>query len=69
MYRDYENPFELEKYLCQLQAEYNTLVENGADFETLYELNEDIETVKRRLDFAYEDMYDYIEDTNFDFEF
>lgn len=69
MVRDYENPFSLEKYLCQLQAEYNTLVENGADFETLYELNEDIETVKRRIDFAYEDMYDYIEDTNFDFEF
>ena len=69
MYRDYENPFEIEKYLCQLQAEYNTLVENGADFETLYEINEDIETIKRRLDFAYEDMYDYIEDTNFDFEF
>lgn len=69
MYRDYENPFKLEKYLCQLQAEYNTLVENGADFDTLYELNMDIETVKRRLDFAYEDMYDYIEDSNFDFEF
>lgn len=69
MFRDYENPFSLEKYLCQLQAEYDELVENEADFDTLFELNMDIETVKRRLDFAYEDMYDYIEDTNFDFEF
>ena len=69
MFREYENPFSLEKYLCELQAEYNTLVENGADSETLYEMYEDIETVKRRIDFAYEDMYDYIEDTNFDFEF
>lgn len=64
MYRDYENPFSLEKYLCELQSEYDTLVESGADASVIYELHEDIETVKRRIDFAYEDMYDYIEDIN-----
>jgi hypothetical protein len=68
MYRNYENPYELNKYLCELEAEYQTAIENGEDAEDLIGLCEDIETLKERINFAwqddeyYHDNYDYADE-------
>jgi hypothetical protein len=60
MYRNYENPYKLNKYLCELEAEYQTAIENGEDVEDLIDLCEDIETLKERINFAWQDdEYDY----------
>lgn len=37
MYRQYENPYELNKYLCELEAEFDTRFENGESLEDLSE--------------------------------
>ncbi len=55
MYRSYENPYKLNKYLCELEAEYQTAIENGEDAEDLIDLCEDIETLKERINFAWQD--------------
>ena len=55
MYRQYENPYQLNKYLCELEAEYDTRLENDEDFETLIDLAEDIATLKERINFAWQD--------------
>ena len=55
MYRQYENPYQLNKYLCELEAEYDTCLENDEDFETLIDLAEDIATLKERINFAWQD--------------
>ena len=55
MYRNYENPYELNKYLCELEAEYQTAIENDEDVETLIDLQIDIEVLKDRINFAWQD--------------
>ena len=68
MYRSYENPYKLNKYLCELEAEYQTAIENGEDAEDLIDLCEDIEILKERINFAwqddeyYHDNYDYADE-------
>jgi hypothetical protein len=68
MYRNYENPYKLNKYLCELEAEYQTAIENDEDAEDLIDLCEDIETLKERINFAwqddeyYHDNYDYADE-------
>jgi hypothetical protein len=68
MYRNYENPYKLNKYLCELEAEYQTAIENDEDAEGLIDLCEDIETLKERINFAwqddeyYHDNYDYADE-------
>lgn len=68
MYRQYENPYELNKYLCELEAEYQTAVENDEDVETLIDLQIDIEVLKDRINFAWQDdeydcdNYDYADE-------
>lgn len=68
MYRSYENPYKLNKYLCELEAEYQTAIENGEDAEDLIDLCEDIETLKERINFAWQDdeydcdNYDYADE-------
>jgi hypothetical protein len=60
MYRQYENPYELNKYLCELEAEYQIAIKNDEDIETLIDLQIDIETLKDRINFAWQDdEYDY----------
>lgn len=68
MYRQYENPYELNKYLCELEAEFDTRFENGESLEDLIDLAEDIATLKERINFAWQDEeydMDYY-DTNMD---
>lgn len=55
MYRSYENPYELNKYLCELEAEFDTRFENGESLEDLIDLAEDIATLKERINFAWQD--------------
>ena len=55
MYRQYENPYELNKYLCELEAEFDTRFENGESLEDLINLAEDIATLKERINFAWQD--------------
>ena len=57
MYRQYENPYELNKYLCELEAEYQTLIEIGvdADEEDFIDLYEEILDIKERINFAWQD--------------
>ena len=60
MYRQYENPYKLNKYLCELEAEFDTRFENGESLEDLIDLAEDIATLKERINFAWQDdEYDY----------
>lgn len=62
MYRQYENPYELNKYLCELEAEYQTLIESGvdADEEDFIDLCCEIADIKERINFAWQDdEYDY----------
>ena len=62
MYRQYENPYELNKYLCELEAEYQTLIESGvdADEEDFIDLYCEIVDIKERINFAWQDNeYDY----------
>ena len=56
MYRQYENPYELNKYLCELEAEFDTRFENGESLEDLIDLAEDIATLKERINFAWQDQ-------------
>ena len=56
MYRNYENPYELNKYLCELEAEFDTRFENGESLEDLIDLAEDIATLKERINFAWQDQ-------------
>ena len=62
MYRQYENPYELNKYLCELEAEYQTLIESGVDTdeEDFIDLCCEIADIKERINFAWQDNeYDY----------
>lgn len=65
MYRQYENPYKLNKYLCELEAEYDTRLEEGEPLEDLIDLIIDIETLKERLNFAWQD--DEYECDNYDY--
>ena len=56
MYRQYKNPYELNKYLCELEAEFDTRFENGESLEDLIDLAEDIATLKERINFAWQDQ-------------
>ena len=61
MYRQYENPYRLNKYLCELEAEFQTRIEEGEDLDNLIELAIDIATLKERVNFAWQDdEYDSI---------
>lgn len=67
MYRQYENPYELNKYLCELEAEYQTLIESGvdADEEDFIDLCCEIADIKERINFAWQD--DEYEHDNYDY--
>ena len=55
MYRQYENPYDLNKYLCELEAEFDTRLEERESLEDLIDLAEDIATLKERINFAWQD--------------
>lgn len=55
MYRQYEDPYKLEKQLKELRREYNNAKENNADEDILVELSQDIHELEERVNFAWQD--------------
>lgn len=56
MYRDYENPYRLEDTLQELKKEYELLKwDSKADPEDLVRLKEEIEELRQRINFAWQD--------------
>mgnify|MGYP007030235270 CR=1 FL=1 len=55
MYRQYEDPYELEKQLKELRRKYSNTKENNADENTLIELSQDIHELEERVNFAWQD--------------
>ena len=56
MYRQYENPYELEKMLEKLKKEYDNAIKTNADEETLIYLHFEIDDLEERINFAYQDQ-------------
>ena len=52
MYRDYENPEALKKSLEELQKQFKAT----SNFEDKIKLYDDIEDLKARINFAYQDI-------------
>lgn len=55
MYRQYENPYKLEKELKELKEEYYAAIEDQADEDTLIDLQISIAELKERINFAWQD--------------
>lgn len=55
MYRQYENPYELEQQLAELQEEYNSIPFNAETEGRLIALGESIEELRDRINFAWQD--------------
>lgn len=55
MYRQYEDPYKLEKQLKELRREYDNAKENNTDEDTLVELSQDIHELEERINFAWQD--------------
>ena len=55
MYRQYEDPFELQRQLEDLKKQYNKELNNGADEDVLMSLSETIADFKERINFAWQD--------------
>ena len=63
MYRQYENPYTLEKQLEELEAELQKAYALGTDMEDLIDLQIDIAELKERINFAWQDdEYDGYDD-------
>ena len=55
MYRQYENPYKLEKELEELKEEYSAAIEENADEDILIDLSIAISELKERINFAWQD--------------
>ena len=55
MYRQYEDPWALEKQLEELKEEYCIAVESGADEDVLINMQMDINELEERINFAWQD--------------
>ena len=55
MYRQYEDPYELEKQLKEAREEYSRRMEAGEDIEALIDLAEEINDLEQRVNFAWQD--------------
>ena len=55
MYRQHENSCKLEEEFKKLKEEYQNAVNEGADEDILISLHDNIEDMRERLNFAYQD--------------
>lgn len=55
MYRQYENPYELENRLEKLKKELHKAYAMGVDTEDLIDLHMEIADLKDRINFAWQD--------------
>lgn len=67
MYRQYENPYEMEEQLRKAQEKYAKAVEDGVDIDDLIGMSEDIAELKERVNFAWQDEEFDQEQNEFDF--
>lgn len=58
MYRDYENPRELENQLKELKQMYLNAIANNSDENTIVELDEEIASLEERINYAWQDEYE-----------
>lgn len=58
MYRDYENPRELENQLKELKQMYLNAIANNSDENTIIELDEEIASLEERINYAWQDEYE-----------
>ena len=56
MYRQYEDPYKLQDQLKQAKDELAERRNNGEDEESLFSLLEDIEELRQRINFAWQDI-------------
>ena len=56
MYRQYEDPYQLEDQLAELKEEYCKAVEKGVDENVLINLHMDINELEERINFAWQDQ-------------
>lgn len=55
MYRQYEDPYRLEQWLAKVEAEYEEAVAEGDDEDRIYDLYCEMESLKDRINFAWQD--------------
>ena len=55
IYRQYEDPYELEKQLKALEEELHKAYQLGADVDELQDLHLEIHELKERINFAWQD--------------
>jgi len=55
MYRDYENPATLNARLESAKASLTRAIRTGEDIEVIAGLNNTVEDLKERINFAYQD--------------
>lgn len=55
MYRHYENPYKLEKWLADAEEAYQIAIEENADEQTLIDLEIEIAELKDRINYAWQD--------------
>lgn len=58
MYRQYENPYTLEKQLEELKEKYCEAVEENANDDILTSLMFNIMDLEERVNFAWQDQYE-----------
>ena len=55
MYRQYEDPFELERQLAEAKAMYRRAIEEGVDENVLMDMALKIHELEERVNFAWQD--------------
>ena len=56
MFRQYEDPWKLEEMLEQAEARLEEAKRNVEDDDTLWNLYEDVESLRERVNFAWQDQ-------------
>ena len=55
MYRQYENPYKIERMLDEARAALELAKAEGADEDRIISLHEDVAILEERLNFAWQD--------------
>lgn len=55
MYRQYEDPYKIQKMLEAAERELEEAKERGDDIESLIDLDNEVESLRERLNFAWQD--------------
>ena len=55
MYRQYENPYELEQRLAEAKAMHRRAIEEGIDEDAIMDIALEIHELEERINFAWQD--------------